>query len=176
MESTLDNILKNNLDNESLRHFNRIFYGREDNCELQLKNKTDNLKFEIGAYYFHAAKEETREERLVKLGLIQHSIVLPTGDTISHQRDAIFRKIKTVIEFAAAEDVNIVCLQEAWSMPFFLCTGQKEPWCEFAESTENGPSILFLRELAKRLNIVIVSPILEKDTSGKWWNTAVVID
>jgi hypothetical protein len=32
-------------------------------------------------------------------------------------------------------------------MPFAFCTREKHPWCEFAESVENGPSVIFLKEV-----------------------------
>ena len=32
-------------------------------------------------------------------------------------------------------------------MPFAFCTREKVPWCEFAESAENGPTTLFLAEV-----------------------------
>lgn len=46
------------------------------------------------------------------------------------------------------------------AMPFAFCTREKHPWCEFAESAEEGPSIKFLSPLAKKFGMVIVSPIL----------------
>lgn len=82
-----------------------------------------------------------------------------------------------MIEAAAAMGVNVLCLQEAWTMPFAFCTREKH-WNEFAESATDGPSIRFIREviiiiqylaflksikLAKKHNMVIVSPILERD-------------
>ena len=45
-------------------------------------------------------------------------------------------------------------------MPFAFCTREKHPWCEFAESAEDGPSTKFLSPLAKKFGMVIVSPIL----------------
>ena len=30
-------------------------------------------------------------------------------------------------------------------MPFAFCTREKEPWIEFAESAENGPTTTFLK-------------------------------
>ena len=45
-------------------------------------------------------------------------------------------------------------------MPFAFCTREKHPWCEFAESAEDGPSTKFLSPLAKKYGMVIVSPIL----------------
>ena len=46
------------------------------------------------------------------------------------------------------------------AMPFAFCTREKHPWCEFAESAEDGPSTQFLSRLAKKFGMVIVSPIL----------------
>lgn len=54
---------------------------------------------------------------------------------------------------------------------------EKFPWCEFAEDAEEGESTKFLQQYAKKYNMVIVSPILERDeTHGDTiWNTAVII-
>lgn len=61
-------------------------------------------------------------------------------------------------------------------MPFAFCTREKH-WCEFAESAAHGPSTQLLSGLARKHNMVIVSPILERDEAhGETiWNTAVVI-
>ena len=32
-------------------------------------------------------------------------------------------------------------------MPFAFCTREKFPWCEFAESAENGPTTAMLQEV-----------------------------
>lgn len=60
-------------------------------------------------------------------------------------------------------------------MPFAFCTREKK-WCEFAEPVD-GESTKFLQELAQKYNMVIVSPILERDIDhGEvLWNTAVII-
>lgn len=79
-------------------------------------------------------------------------------------------------------------------MPFAFCTRERKPWCEFAESAENGPTTNFLRtvssvdilgsynsdnsfQLASKYNMLIISPILERDEQHGdiIWNTAVVI-
>lgn len=52
---------------------------------------------------------------MVKVAAIQHSIVRPTTDKISAQRDAIVKKVTKIIEAAAASGVNVLCFQEAWS-------------------------------------------------------------
>jgi beta-ureidopropionase len=61
-------------------------------------------------------------------------------------------------------------------MPFAFCTREKH-WCEFAESAASGPSTQLLSGLARKHNMVIISPILERDDAhGETiWNTAVVI-
>jgi predicted amidohydrolase len=47
-------------------------------------------------------------------------------------------------------------------MPFAFCTREKE-WTEFAESAEDGETTRLCQELARKHNMVIVSPILERD-------------
>lgn len=61
-------------------------------------------------------------------------------------------------------------------MPFALCTLEKYPWLEFAENAETGASSILLKSLARTYNMVIVSPILERDANQEntFWNTAVV--
>lgn len=63
-------------------------------------------------------------------------------------------------------------------MPFAFCTREKYPWCEFAEEAETGPTTMFLSKFAKQYNMVIISPILERDSADgdTIWNTCVVIN
>lgn len=49
-----------------------------------------------------------------------------------------------MIETAAQAGAQIICLQEAWTMPFAFCTRERLPWTEFAESAETGPTTNFL--------------------------------
>ena len=63
------------------------------------------------------------------------------------KRDAIFERVGKLIHAASLCQVNILCLQEAWTMPFAFCTREKQPWCEFAESAYDGPSTKFLQEV-----------------------------
>ncbi|KAG6444960.1 hypothetical protein O3G_MSEX003626 [Manduca sexta] len=178
---SLDKLISSTLTGKELEEYNRIHYGRTDHHELQITKNTielaNNNNFEISAYDFPAKYEETRKSRIVKVGIIQHSIVLPTDSKITEQKSSIFEKIGVIISAAASEGVNIICLQEAWNMPFAFCTREKHPWCEFAEPV-NGPSTVFLAELATKYSMVIVSPILERDEvhGDTIWNTAVVIN
>jgi beta-ureidopropionase len=77
-----------------------------------LASKND---FEVAGHVFEAAPESLRPPRIVRVGLIQNKIVLPTTADIKDQRDAILAKIGTIIQAAAQAKVNIVCLQEAFS-------------------------------------------------------------
>lgn len=178
---SFETLISNNLSGRDLEEFNRIYFGRRDNHEVRVKESSQaaarEANFEIAAYAFPAKKEHTRPPRIVKVGIIQHSIPAPTDLPINDQKTAILEKVKKIIDVAGQEGVNILCFQELWNMPFAFCTREKQPWCEFAESAEEGQTTRFLRELAVKYAMVIVSSILERDEAHAdiLWNTAVVI-
>jgi len=109
--------------------------------------------------------------------LIQNSIKVPTTLPIAQQYQAIQDRIEQLIDVAGSLGVNVVCMQEAWTMPFAFCTREKAPWTEFSMSAETGVATKFCQRMAKKHNMVIVSPILERDEqhADTIWNTAVVI-
>lgn len=76
---------------------------------------SEQNNFDAKGYAFTAEPEEFREPRIVRIAAIQHSIVEPTTEKISVQRDALHVKVGSIIKAAAASNVNIICLQEAWS-------------------------------------------------------------
>uniref|UniRef100_A0A1B6BWQ4 Beta-ureidopropionase n=1 Tax=Clastoptera arizonana TaxID=38151 RepID=A0A1B6BWQ4_9HEMI len=137
----------------------------------------ENLDFDFQGYKFEAKAEQIRKPRIVRVALVQNQIVRPTTDPVHVQRQSLHTLISQVIAAAAECSVNVLCLQEAWTMPFAFCTREKLPWTEFAESAENGPTTKILQELCVKYNMVIISPILERDdVTDIIWNTAVVID
>jgi beta-ureidopropionase len=71
--------------------------------------------FVMKSYGFEAIKEDLRKPRIVRIGAIQHSLVEPTSAPVGVQRDRIFEKVGKMIDAAAADKVNILCLQELWS-------------------------------------------------------------
>jgi beta-ureidopropionase len=159
--------------------FNLLFYvHREIDIPESVVKMSQDENFEVQGYKFESKKEETRSARIVRVGIIQNKIVLPTSAPIVDQRESILKRVGVMIEAASKCQVNIVCMQEAWNMPFVFCTREKQPWCEFAESAEDGPTSKYLQELCVKYNMVIVSPILERDVShgDVLWNTAVVIN
>ncbi|KAL4457924.1 hypothetical protein ABPG75_012789 [Micractinium tetrahymenae] len=132
--------------------------------------------YDLQAYRFEAAPEQLRPPRVVRVGLVQNACPAPTTAPFAEQRQAIHDRVRQIIDAAGEAGVQVLCMQEAWHMPFAFCTREKS-WCEFAESAEEGPSTRLCQELARKHGMVIVNPILERDDAhgGTIWNTAVVI-
>ncbi|MCA9664763.1 MAG: hypothetical protein KC503_04215 [Myxococcales bacterium] len=157
----------------------RILYGNMP-ATLEVPEAAATLAkehdFDAALYRFEAAKEQRRPPRIVRVGVIQTRIVEPTDAPVQKQFDAICQRTEKLAHAAGAMGCNVLGLQEAWTMPFAFCTREKHPWLEFAEPID-GPSTQFLAPLARRYNMVIVSPILERDEihGGTIHNTAVVI-
>ncbi|XP_046904114.1 beta-ureidopropionase [Hypomesus transpacificus] len=176
---SLEKTLETHLPKEELKEVRRILFGKETKkldlpaCAVDAASERD---FELQGHVFEAAQEQLRPPRPVRVGLIQNRIVLPTDAPVLDQITALHKRIGEMVDVAAMCGVNIVCFQEAWTMPFAFCTREKEPWTEFAESAEEGYTTRFCQELAKKYNMVVVSPILERDElHSTLWNTAVVV-
>ncbi|XAR72408.1 Beta-ureidopropionase [Bertholletia excelsa] len=179
---SLHQLLRSSLSPQVFQEVSRVLLGL--NCgraveTISLPEPANALSskhdFDLQGFIFHADKELLREPRIVRVGLIQSSISLPTTAPFTDQKRAIFEKLKPIIDAAGAAGVNILCLQEAWMMPFAFCTREKR-WCEFAEPID-GESMQFLQDFSRKYNMVIVNPILERDLKhGETiWNTAVII-
>lgn len=157
----------------------RILYGNMPETlpiPAATQRYADERDFDVAAYKFNAAPEQRRKPRIVRIGVIQNRIVAATSAPVEDQFQALADRTTEIIEAAAQLGVNVLGLQEAWTMPFAFCTREKQPWLEFAEPID-GPSTQLLSVLAKKHNMVIVSPILERDEAhgGTIHNTAVVI-
>ena len=175
---SLEGLLRK-LPEQDQREAFRILYGDLPDTiaiDPELQAYADKHDFELAAYKIHAALEQRRKPRVVRIGVIQNQIVIPTDRPVVEQYEALADRIETIIHAAAKLDVDVLGLQEAWTMPFAFCTREKHPWLEFAEPVD-GPSTQRLAKLAKRYNMVIVSPILERDEAhgDTIHNTAVVI-
>lgn len=176
---SVENCLEKNLTGQDLDEVRRILYGKQLeklSIEDGLVSSADKNGYDLKGWVMSAAPEETRPPRKVTIALIQNKIVLPTDAGINAQISALHNRVGAMIEDAAKAGANIVCMQEAWTMPFAFCTREKDPWCQFAESAETGPTTLFLSELAAKHRLVIISSILERDDAEVLWNTAVVLD
>jgi len=178
----IDKLLEQSIPKEQLSEVKRILYGSGADTPLEVPQEAKTLaesnNFELRAFKLsNCETEQLRTPRIVRVGVIQHSIVRPTTDPIAEQYKAIEKKLEKMINVAGLCGVNVLCFQEAWTCPFFFCTRERLPWLEFAEDAENGPSVLFVKRMAKQHNMVIVSSILERDSNHREIiaNTAVVI-
>ena len=133
--------------------------------------------FELQLYKHNTVVTTTANPQIIRAAVIQNAIVLPTTAPVANQVAALHQRMQRLIEAAAAAGAQVVGLQECWTSPFFMCTREKQPWCDFAEDAVKGPTFAFISKLAKKHHLVIISPILERDVNrqGVLWNTAVVI-
>ncbi len=64
-----------------------------------------------------------------------------------------------MIESAAQQGAQFVCLQELFNGPYF-CAEQNAKWYELTERIPDGPIVKRMQELARKHEMVIVVPIL----------------
>ncbi len=102
----------------------------------------------------------------ITLGLIQSSV---TKDVLNN-----FQMTTKKIEEAANKGAQIICLQELFKSIYFP-QDENIDASKFAEPVPSS-STKILSNLAANLKVVIIAPLYEKDSKGKYFNTAVVID
>jgi N-carbamoylputrescine amidase len=113
--------------------------------------------------------------RTVKCGLIQATNAAPTDAPIEEIKRLNIEKHLKLIEDAARQGVQILCMQEVFTTPYF-CAEQQTRWYEAVERIPDGPTVKLMQEVAKRHQMVIVVPIYEEEIAGIYYNTAAVID
>jgi N-carbamoylputrescine amidase len=113
--------------------------------------------------------------RIVKCGLIQATNVAPTDASIDEIKRANLDKHISMIEDAARQGVQILCMQEVFNTPYF-CAEQKTRWYDAVEKIPDGPTVKLMQEIAKQHGMVIIVPIYEEEITGIYYNTAAVID
>jgi beta-ureidopropionase len=113
--------------------------------------------------------------RIVKCGLIQAKHAGPTDAGIEEIKKANLDKHLAMIEDAAKQGVQIVCMQEVFTTPYF-CAEQQVRWYDAVEKIPDGPTTKLMQETAKKHGMVIVVPIYEEEITGIYYNTAAVID
>lgn len=102
----------------------------------------------------------------MKIGIIQQ--------TCSADIEANKQKLAANIRRAAAEGAELVVLQELHNSLYF-CQTENVDLCSLAEPIP-GPSTEFYGELARQLNIVLVTSLFERRAAGLYHNTAVVME
>jgi beta-ureidopropionase len=113
--------------------------------------------------------------KVVKCGLIQATHACSTSEPLETIRQANIEKHIPIIEQAAREGVQIICMQEIFTGPYF-CAEQTTRWYDSTEQIPDGPTTKLMQELAKKHSMVIVVPIYEEESPGVYYNTAAVID
>ena len=113
--------------------------------------------------------------RTLKTGLIQLSLpdLSPTA-SMRETVDEMTAKHIPFIQEAGRCGVQVLCLQEIFSTPYF-CPSQDASWYDTAEPVP-GPTTERLAELAREFQMTIVVPIYEKEAPGILYNTAAVLD
>ncbi|HEX6575994.1 MAG TPA: nitrilase-related carbon-nitrogen hydrolase [Gemmatimonadaceae bacterium] len=113
--------------------------------------------------------------KVVKCGLIQATHACRTDESLETIKQANIEKHIPLIEQAAREGVQIICMQEIFTGPYF-CAEQTTRWYDSTEQIPDGPTTKLMQELAKKHSMVIVVPIYEEESPGVYYNTAAVID
>jgi len=113
--------------------------------------------------------------RVVKCGLIQASNACWVDEPLKKIREANIEKHMKFLDQAGKQGVQIVCMQEIFTGPYF-CAEQNTRWYDATERIPEGPTTRLMQEVAKKYSMVIISPIYEEDETGVYYNTAAVID
>jgi N-carbamoylputrescine amidase len=113
--------------------------------------------------------------RIVKAGLIQATHACGTDEKLEIIREANVAKHVDLIDRAGSEGVQILCMQEIFTGPYF-CAEQTTRWYDSTERIPDGPTTKLMQQLAKKHQMVIVVPLYEEETTGVYYNTAAVID
>jgi agmatine deiminase len=107
-----------------------------------------------------------KNAKIVTVGLIQTAV--------SEDIAANMKRTQEKIIAAAERGAQIICLQELYRSRYF----PQEENLDVSALAESilGDSTRMFSELAKKLHVVIIAPLFEKNPNGKTYNTAVVID
>ena len=84
------------------------------------------------------------------------------------------RRMEEAIDDLAARGAQLIVLQELHNTPYF-CQVEDVNNFDLAEPIP-GPSTQFFGEIARRLNVVIVTSLFERRAAGLYHNTAVVME
>ncbi len=87
------------------------------------------------------------------------------------------RNLKRAIELgdlAAQQDARIICFQELFNTPWF--PRNTDPEAHALAETIPGPTVDRLSEAARTWNAAVIVPLYERDSEGKGYNSAAVLD
>src|SRR5260370_30859123 len=107
---------------------------------------------------FSATPKETPMPRIVKCGLIQTALAAKSDDDLDKIRDAQVERTLPFIDQAGAEGVQMLCMQEIFTGPYFFAE-QRPRWYDAVAKIPDGPTTKLMQEYAKKYNIVILRPV-----------------
>jgi beta-ureidopropionase len=113
--------------------------------------------------------------KIVRCGLIQATNACASDEPIEKIKQANIEKNLSFIEEAAKQGVQVICMQEVFTTPYF-CAEQQVRWYDAVEKIPDGPTVQLMQEAAKKHGMVIIVPIYEEEITGIYYNTAAVID
>jgi beta-ureidopropionase len=113
--------------------------------------------------------------RTVRCGLIQAHNPLGPEHSLAQIKKAMVDKHLKLIEQAARQKVQVLCLQELFYGPYF-CAEQNQKWYEMTEPVPDGATTKLMQKIAAKHKMVIVVPVYEEEMTGLYFNTASVID
>jgi N-carbamoylputrescine amidase len=113
--------------------------------------------------------------RIVKGGLIQSHNAAPVDVPVEQIKKLNLEHQMKLIEQAAKQGVQVLCLQEVFNTPYF-CAEQQTRWYDATEKIPDGPTVRLMQEVAKKHGMVMIVPIYEVEITGVYYNTAAVID
>ena len=113
-----------------------------------------------------SASHPQDEKKIIKVGLVQTAVSEKIADNM--------RKTTERIEEASRKGAQIICLQELYRTKYFP-QEEKLDVSNLAE-TVPGETTKTFSALAKKNNVVIIAPIFEKASNGKFYNSAIVFD
>ena len=100
----------------------------------------------------------------MKLGLIQMGLKTSTDLAPEAIRDAMNKAHLPMIQQAAEQGVQVLCLQEVFNQPYF-CPSQDSKWYAAAERVPEGPTCQMMQKLAAKHRMVIIVPVYEEPTN-----------
>jgi beta-ureidopropionase len=111
----------------------------------------------------------------LKGGLIQMSLKGESSMSPAEIRERMIEAHLPLIEEAGRKGVQVLCLQEVFTQPYF-CPSQDAKWYAAVERIPEGPTVKLMQRLAAKHAMVMVVPIYEEEITGVYYNTAAVID
>jgi agmatine deiminase len=114
------------------------------------------------------ANTELKKSATVTVGLIQSAV--------SEDMETNLKKTLLKVEEAARKGAQIICLQELYNTRYFPQKEQQQLIAQKYAETIPGKSTMAFSELAKKYKVVIIVPLFEQASNGKFYNSAVIIN